>query len=93
MRNLEGAIEEFEKNSVYHESKKPEVTVFQWLASFIERKDCDEVLGTISEWKKVVFPRMSPPFLGCEILFFRIVAFIICCTTEQGALSGKKNTT
>ncbi|GIT09171.1 MAG: hypothetical protein CM1200mP30_28010 [Pseudomonadota bacterium] len=69
-KTVEGAIKAFEKNSVQHESKNVRSQFFKWLASFIERKDCDEVLGTISEWKKVVFPRMSPPLFGVVRYYF-----------------------
>jgi len=55
-QTVEGAMKEFEKNSLQLKSKSVRTQFFKWLASFIDRKDCDDVLGTISEWKRVVFP-------------------------------------
>ena len=69
-KTVEGAIKEFEKNSLQLESESVRVQFFKWLANFIDRKDCDEVLGTISEWKRIVFPRMSPPLFGLVRYYF-----------------------
>ncbi len=67
---FDGALKEFEKSSVKFESEWLRDHFFKWLVRFIERKDCDEVMGTISTWKRVVFPRMSPPLFGVVRYFF-----------------------
>ena len=67
---FEGALKEFEKSSLSFESEWLRDHFFKWLVRFIERKDCDEVMGTISTWKRVVFPRMSPPLFGVVRYFF-----------------------
>ena len=89
-KTVEGAIKEFEKNSVQHESKNVRSQFFKWLASFIERKDCDEVLGTISEWKKVVFPRMSPPLFGVVRYYFSgLLPSLYAAQQNKGRFQGK----
>ena len=89
-QTVEGAIKEFEKNAVHHESKNVRSQFFKWLASFIERKDCDEVLGTISEWKKVVFPRMSPPLFGVVRYYFSgLLPSLYAAQQNKGRFQGK----
>ena len=43
---FEGALKEFEKSSLSFESEWLRDHFFKWLVRFIERKDCDEVMGT-----------------------------------------------
>ena len=69
-QTVEGAMKEFEKNSLQLESNSVRTHFFKWLANFIDHKDCDHVLGTISEWKRIVFPRMSPPLFGLVRYYF-----------------------
>ncbi len=67
---FEGAIKEFEERSLEFDSVWVRAHFFKWLGHFIERRDCDEVMGTISNWKRVVFPRMSPPLFGLVRYYF-----------------------
>ena len=43
---------------------------FRWLAQFIAQKNCDTVMATISGWKRIVYPRMSPPLFGVVRYYF-----------------------
>ncbi len=89
-QTVEGAMEEFEKNSLHHESHDLRSQFFKWLAGFIERKDCDDVLGTISEWKKVVFPRMSPPLFGVVRYYFSgLLPSLYAAQQNKGRFQGK----
>ncbi|GIS37420.1 MAG: hypothetical protein Ct9H90mP9_4500 [Pseudomonadota bacterium] len=80
---FEGALKEFEKSSLSFESEWLRDHFFKWLVRFIERKDCDEVMGTINTWKRVVFPRMSPPPFGVVRYFFSGF-FLFCMTNSKG---------
>jgi acetyl/propionyl-CoA carboxylase alpha subunit len=89
-QTVEGAMKEFEKNSLQLKSKSVKTQFFKWLASFIERKDCDDVLGTISEWKRVVFPRMSPPLFGVVRYYFSgLLPSLYASQQGKGKFQGK----
>ena len=89
-QTVEGAMQEFEKNSLQLDSNSVRSHFFKWLASFIDRKDCDEVLGTISEWKRVVFPRMSPPLFGVVRYYFSgLLPSLYAAQQGKGKFQGK----
>ncbi|MBC8258139.1 MAG: ATP-grasp domain-containing protein [SAR324 cluster bacterium] len=89
-QTVEGAMQEFEKNSLKLDSKSVRTKFFKWLASFIDRKDCDDVLGTISEWKRVVFPRMSPPLFGVVRYYFSgLLPSLYAAQQNKGRFQGK----
>jgi len=89
-QTVEGAMKEFEKNSLQLKSKSVRTQFFKWLASFLDRKDCDDVLGTISEWKRVVFPRMSPPLFGVVRYYFSgLLPSLYASQQGKGKFQGK----
>ena len=89
-QTVEGAMKEFEKNSLKLESNSVRTQFFKWLANFIDRKDCDDVLGTISEWKRVVFPRMSPPLFGLVRYYFSgLLPSLYEAQQNKGRFNGK----
>ena len=89
-QTVEGAMKAFEKNSLDLKSKSVRSKFFKWLASFIGRKDCDDVLGTISEWKRVVFPRMSPPLFGVVRYYFSgLLPSLYAAQQGKGKFNGK----
>jgi acetyl/propionyl-CoA carboxylase alpha subunit/acetyl-CoA carboxylase beta subunit len=63
-------MKEFEKVELQLESDWVRQQFFKWLASFIDMKSCDAVMGTISSWKRIVYPRMSPPLFGVVRYYF-----------------------
>ncbi len=89
-QTVEGAMKEFEKNSLQLLSKSLRNKFFKWLASFIDRKDCDDVLATISEWKRIVFPRMSPPLFGVVRYYFSgLLPSLYKAQQNKGRFNGK----
>ena len=89
-QTVEGAMKEFKKNSLQLESNTVGTQFFKWLANFIDRKDCDDVLGTISEWKRVVFPRMSPPLFGLVRYYFSgLLPSLYEAQQNKGRFNGK----
>jgi len=89
-QTVEGAMKEFEKNSLQLESNSVRSQFFKWLASFIDRKDCDDVLATISEWKRIVFPRMSPPLFGVVRYYFSgLLPSLYEAQQKKGRFNGK----
>jgi len=89
-KTVEGAMKEFEKNSLQLESTSVRNQFFKWLANFIDRKDCDDVLGTISEWKRIVFPRMSPPLFGLVRYYFSgLLPSLYDAQQSKGRFNGK----
>ncbi|MEC9461314.1 MAG: biotin carboxylase N-terminal domain-containing protein, partial [SAR324 cluster bacterium] len=89
-QTVEGAMKEFEKNSLKLESNSVRTQFFKWLANFIDRKDCDDVLGTISERKRVVFPRMSTPLFGLVRYYFSgLLPSLYEAQQNKGRFNGK----
>ena len=89
-QTVEGAMKEFGKNSLQLESNSVRTQFFKWLANFIDHKDCDDVLGTISEWKRVVFPRMSPPLFGLVRYYFSgLLPSLYQAQQNKGRFQGK----
>ena len=83
-------MKEFEKNSLQLLSKSLRNQFFKWLASFIDRKDCDDVLATISQWKRIVFPRMSPPLFGVVRYYFSgLLPSLYKAQQKKGRFNGK----
>ena len=64
------AMQEFEKMELQLESEWVRQQFFKWLAHFIAQKSCDNVMATISGWKRIVYPRMSPPLFGVVRYYF-----------------------
>ena len=58
------ALKEFEKMELQLEGDWVRQSFFKWLAQFIAQKNCDTVMAKISGWKRIVYPRMSPPLFG-----------------------------
>jgi len=67
---LERALAELEQSALPVDREQTRKRFFDWLSYFISQKNCDEVMGTISDWKRVVFPRMSPPLFGLVRYYF-----------------------
>ena len=89
-KTIEGAMKEFEKNSLQLGSSTVRNEFFKWLAIFIDRKDCDNVLATISEWKRIVFPRMSPPLFGVVRYYFSgLLPSLYKAQQKKGRFNGK----
>ena len=83
-------MKEFEKNSLRLDSDSVRIKFFKWLANFIDHKDCDDVLGTISDWKRVVFPRMSPPLFGLVRYYFSgLLPSLYEAQQKKGKFQGK----
>ena len=64
------ALKEFEKMELQLEGDWVRQSFFKWLAQFIAQKNCDTVMATISGWKRIVYPRMSPPLFGVVRYYF-----------------------
>jgi hypothetical protein len=67
---LERALAQLEQSELPVDREQTRKRFFDWLSAFISQKTCDEVMGTISAWKRVVFPRMSPPLFGLVRYYF-----------------------
>jgi acetyl/propionyl-CoA carboxylase alpha subunit/acetyl-CoA carboxylase alpha subunit len=67
---LEKAMQGFEKHSIPLKSQDVEEQFFQWLIEFGQNKSCDSILHTITNWKQVMFPRISPPLFGIARYYF-----------------------
>lgn len=67
---FEGAMKEVQARDLRVDSEQARERFFQWLARFIAQKNVDDVMATISAWKRIVFPRMSPPLFGLVRYYF-----------------------
>ncbi|MDH4249321.1 MAG: acetyl-CoA carboxylase, partial [Deltaproteobacteria bacterium] len=58
--------------TIFHETDKAEAhpEFFQWLERLISRRDVEKLMGQVSDWKRLAFPRLSEPLFGILSYFF-----------------------
>ncbi len=64
------ALAEFDKRSLPLQATDAKERFFKWLRVFITKKNCDQIMHTISEWKQRAYPRLSPPLFGLVRYYF-----------------------
>ncbi len=87
---FDGAMKEFERRDLQVDNAKVREGFFQWLARFIAQKNVDDVMATISAWKRIVFPRMSPPLFGVVRYYFSgLLPSLYAAQRGTGKFNGK----
>ncbi|MBF0238857.1 MAG: ATP-grasp domain-containing protein, partial [SAR324 cluster bacterium] len=69
-RAFDLAMQAFEKQSLNYKSDVIRDSFFKWLVVFIRQKNCDQIMKTVSDWKRMVFPRLSPPLFALVSYYF-----------------------
>ncbi|MGK5092756.1 biotin carboxylase N-terminal domain-containing protein [Deltaproteobacteria bacterium TL4] len=67
---FERAMQELKTSSFKVEDKEIRQRFFKWLVSFIAKQNCDQIMRNISDWKQVLFPRLSPPLFAVVSYYF-----------------------